>query len=160
MTAPPPTGTFAWQLWKATGAFIHNYAKWDWYVTLTFRFAVTQPRAIELLCRWLESLAAEARSHVLGGCALENHGSGLIHIHTLVCFEDACPVTTDRGDDLWTFGLSHVRVFNPSRGGAWYIAKETIKARERWGQKLGCPRTHRCRRKGGCARAKAHNLDP
>lgn len=97
---------------------------------------------------------------MLGAYALENHGSGLIHIHALVSFEDTCPVTTDQGDDLWSFGLSRVRVFDPSGGGAWYIAKEAKKTRERWGLKLGCPRTHRCRRKGGCARAKAYNLDP
>lgn len=152
----PGRGTRAWALWLRAGAFVHNFTKWSWFVTLTFRFPdVTESRARGLLRRWLDRLAAEAGGHLTVAFAIEGHRSGALHVHALVAFPDgADPVTIDRGDDLWTFGWSRIRVFAENAGGAWYVTKTPV-----WDLTYGCPRDeHRCRRQGGCAFARGRGL--
>jgi hypothetical protein len=155
-TSGPRRGTSAWARWLRAGAFVHNFASWNWFVTLTFRFPdVTESRARGHLRRWLDTLAGEAGDHLKVAFAIEGHVSGAIHVHALVAFpESASFVPTDRGDDLWTAGMARVRVFAPHAGGAWYVTKMGA-----WDLTYGCPRDeHRCRRQRGCAFARINRL--
>ncbi len=157
----PRRRTAAWDRWIRTGAFVHNHPRehgqaWSWFITLTFRFDdVTHGRARGLLRRWLDALAGEAREHLRVAFAIEGHQSGAPHVHALVAFpKDAALVTTDRGDDLWTYGFARVRIFNEYAGGAWYVTKTP-----NWDITYGCPRNEKkCRRQGGCAFARANKL--
>ncbi len=152
----PRRGTPAWARWLRAGAFVHNFALWNWFITLNFRFPdVTESRARGHLRRWLDALAAEAGDHLKVAFAIEGHASGVPHFHALVAFpDDAAFVSTDRGHGLWTVGMARVRVFAPHAGGAWYVVKTGA-----WDLTYGCPRDqHRCRRHGGCAFARANRL--
>jgi hypothetical protein len=152
----PRRGTPEWGRWLRAGAFVHNFAAWSWFVTLTFQFRdVGEPRARGLLRRWLDALAADAGAHLKVAFAVEGHRDGSPHIHALVAFpDDAVPVTTSRGDGLWYAGNARVRIFAPHAGGAWYVTKTTV-----WDLTYGCPRdAHRCRRQGGCAFARLNKL--
>lgn len=154
----PRRGTAAWPRWLRAGAFIHNFAPWHWFVTLTFKFQdVSWSTARGRLRSWLDALARDAGGHLTVAFSIEGHQSGAPHVHALVSFpEDGSRPTTARGDELWRrFGAARVRVFSGDAGGAWYVAKKE------GGSDLtyGCPRDeHRCRRHGGCAFARANKL--
>jgi hypothetical protein len=155
-TSGPRRGTSAWVRWLRAGAFVHNFARWNWFATLNFRFPdVTETRARGLLRRWLDALAAQAGDHLKVAFAIEGHQSGALHVHALVAFpDDAVFVTTDRGDELWTIGMTRIRIFAEHAGGAWYVTKTAA-----WDLTYGCPRNeHRCRRHGGCAFARTNRL--
>jgi hypothetical protein len=68
----PRRGTPEWGRWLRAGAFVHNFAPWNRFVTLTSRFRdVSEPRARGLLRRWLDALAAEADAHLKVAFAIE-----------------------------------------------------------------------------------------
>lgn len=147
----PRRGTSAWKRWLRAGAFVHNFANWHWFCTLTFKFDdVTEARARGMVREWLDGLARQVGSHVRAAIAIEGHVSGALHIHLLVGFPDGLPIPTlYLGDDLWTWGFTRLRIFDANGGGAWYLVKTG-----HWGIMYGCPRRHICRRHNRCVHAK------
>ena len=140
MKSGPLPGTPEWDRWRKAGEFIHRRGMWAWFVTLTFRFSVTNPnRAIGLLRGWLDALAKRVSAPVLTAYAVERHVLGPLHVHALVELpgDDRAP-TTSEGDLLWRHGFARIRVFDPTRGGAWYIAK----CADAWDLTYGRPSKH------------------
>lgn len=152
----PNRGSAEWVRWIRAGAFVHNFARWNWFVALNFRFDdVKEGRARGLFRRWLDALASEAGTHLKVAFAIEPHLSGAPHVHALIAVpEDAKFVSIDRGRTLWAFGQSWIRDFDEDAGGAWYVTKTA-----NWDLTYACPRSaHKCRRHGGCAFARANGL--
>jgi hypothetical protein len=155
----PASGTPEWGRRLAAGAFVDGFALWAWFATLTFRSAVTsRDQAKRYVYLWLDALAKRAGDHLRVVYTIEPHIAGTFHVHSLVELPSSGgeQMSIAEGNDLWAAGFACIRRFDPALGGAWYVTKLA----DEWHLTYGCPRTHACRRRGGCVFARANCLYP
>jgi len=146
---------------RTAGAFLHDFAAWNVWVTLTFRFDVQEPVA-QGLVRALFRAVADG-SHMWTTIAWGPQADGKIHFHALwevpraamgdrESLDDACV----RWRKLWprqnhVCGLAEVEPFDASGSAASYMAEHPI-WEPPW---LVCPRPQPCRRRKGCVMQRA-----
>ncbi len=97
--------------------------KWDYFMTLTFRFSVDEIEAARIFeQRYIQRLQQRSQGRVLHfGVAARNHPLARVHIHALICFFRPLPVSA--AVEAWREGNAQVRTYNPLRRAAEYIAK-------------------------------------
>ncbi|MGH9353138.1 MAG: rolling circle replication-associated protein [Terriglobia bacterium] len=114
----------------AFGQFIAGLASWDWFVTITFRNAVSNPHAVVAAIKeWLANVEMMASAR-MGYLLAEEFGGlgGRFHCHLLVA-----GVAALRRDFWWReafrrFGRTEIKPFNPEQGAAYYAAKYAAKS--------------------------------
>ena len=137
----------------AAGTFLREYAEdrwqvpWAWWATHTYRHPAGLRTAQGDFERWVDTIAAQVRGHVLVAVGFEAQGRGALHMHAILAFGPGVqPLAPAIGARLWRKGSSQVEPYDPTKGAAFYLAKEGA-----WGIRVGCPRPACCRRPNrGC----------
>lgn len=103
--------------------------RWEWFVTLTFPYALHPEQARKLWNAWIKSIAACRDRTVSGPCiwalAWERQHRGVVHFHALVSGVTGVPNFV--GIKTWerlTGGSARVLTFDPNRGAVDYTSKE------------------------------------
>lgn len=138
----PPRGTPEWKRWRAAGKFVQQRGQWTWFATLTFRFRVTtKAQTMGRVRGWIDRLAKHVSCPIQCVVAAERFVTGECHAHVLVEFPPVvCVPSTCFGEGLWRAKNGHARVvlFDPTRGGCWYVVKEP----DAWDLIYGRPSRH------------------
>jgi len=113
----------------AYGEFLSKLAKWDWFVTITFREIPPRDLAIARIEEWLADIQASVGGKQIGWVIAEEFGriGGRYHCHMLVT-----GVGKERRTVWWSeafrrFGRSEIREFDPQKAAAFYAAKYAAK---------------------------------
>jgi len=113
----------------AYGEFLSKLAKWNWFVTITFREIPPRDLAIARIEEWLADIQAGVGGKQIGWILAEEFGriGGRYHCHMLVT-----GVGKERRKFWWSeafrrFGRSEIRPFDPQLAAAFYAAKYAAK---------------------------------
>lgn len=114
-------------LQHAWGAWIESLARWEWYLTLTFRESVHPEAAGK---RWEGFVrAVEGSTRQLRWVrALEVQRRGVIHFHALTAGMERLRYNAVRRQ--WTWGYSWIEPYQPGRGAHFYLGKYLAKGGE------------------------------
>jgi len=114
---------------NAYGEYLSKLAKWDWFVTITFRDILPRDLAIARIEEWLADIQALVGGKQIGWILAEEFGriGGRYHCHMLVT-----GVGKQRRQFWWSeafrrFGRSEIRPFNQEKAAAFYTAKYAAK---------------------------------
>lgn len=125
-------GRQALQLREAWADYLRGYndvsdAPWALFVTLTFREPVHAEQAGKRFDRFLDGCTRGGRDRVRWVRATERQARGVIHFHLLLsAVPSAAPFGLVR---LWKRlggGYADIKLYDPARGAAWYIAKAIV----------------------------------
>lgn len=152
----------AFRVRAATGNFISGWAKWSWFITLTFERHVSATHASKALKDWLRSVAKTIGIHFKVAYATEATSDGVLHFHALI----DVPTRSEPGDDGPFFepkaatrqwkalspsgGFTDIKRYRADGGAAYYLADGTD-----WDAGHVCTRERSCRRAGGCTHGTA-----
>ena len=153
---------------RAAGEWIGQRADWNWYATLTFRYALPVALAQRVFLAWLRVLAHRANAHVPTAYCRELQRRNVDHYHALIDYPAVLPdpqsAALGWGDEfrptseslLWLWRAGHdaagpigrIEPVRNARDVGRYLAKY-----EDWALRLACP-SSACRRQGSCVVAK------
>lgn len=124
-------------------------APWTWISTLTFALSVRKERAHDAWRMFVRHLAREGQTHITTAWVIEpdangRHVHGLLSIPSSLGLREADLVRQVRSVERLV-GRTEFKVFDPTRGWAWYVAKS-----EDPDINVGCPMQGKCRRKDRC----------
>jgi hypothetical protein len=104
------------------GRFLRAFA-WQWFVTLTFRHALSAEKVRRYYCNFFNEIRDSG--HSFGWFAVEERGTlGRLHIHALLA--GAKDLKPRDWEGIWfkLAGTALFKRYDPSRGGAYYCAKQ------------------------------------
>lgn len=136
---------------QAVADWIRRLARWEFYVSLSYKDATSEGPAARHLRAFLRAVAQTYGVHVDVAIGEEYQERGAYHHHVLIAprrSESAAAspsLTTRRIELLWRRThpcTGHARIvrYNPKRGAAWYLARH-----QNWDVNVACPRLA-CRR--------------
>jgi hypothetical protein len=114
-------------LQEAWGSWIETLARWEWYLTLTFREIVHPEAAGKCWRRFIREVEDSKRA-IQWVRALEYQRRGVIHFHALTAGMDLLSYNAVRG--LWRWGYSWIEPYEPGRGANYYLGKYLAKGGE------------------------------
>ncbi len=133
------------------GEFVRDHASWTWWVTVTFRVALSHKAAMREFRAWAHLLAKEVvQGHFSVALAVEPHqGHGGYHVHALLAFPgdspaDEATLRSALGRASTFAGITTIERYDPQQRAPWYVAKQECMVT------VACPRTGKCKREGTC----------
>lgn len=118
---------------KEYGEFLREMP-WDFYTTLTFRLPIGCEAAVRRFNTWIRRLEQRAQGPVGWFRSVERGRSDLIHLHSLIEEPESLIISDLR--DAWKWGRSDIQIYDPTREGAFYVAKDITNGRADWGIRL------------------------
>lgn len=108
------------ELTQAWGDFLRRY-RWTHVATLTFKNPTGIEGAWKAFHVWKRELARWSQGKVFWFAAIERTSGSMVHIHALIQVDGLSPGQLKKA---WRKGYSKVQGYDPSRGWAYYAAKE------------------------------------
>lgn len=106
----------------AWGEWLYAYA-WSHFVTICLPPGPSPSDGLAIFTRGVRQLAGYSQRPVSWACSVERgRRSGLTHVHALVGGLEALSVLEVSRPWRWT--IEQCRVYDPTRGAAWYVSKE------------------------------------
>jgi hypothetical protein len=104
------------------GVWIGRDFVWHLFVTLTFAYPKSEAAALLHFGRWLRRVEQRAKKGVGWFVVLERGAAGLLHLHVLLVHTDHMhPGAVAKA---WRCGRVDVTQYDPTRGAAYYLAKD------------------------------------
>jgi hypothetical protein len=139
---------------QAAADWIRQRARWEFYVSLSYRNETPEGPAAHHLRAFLRAVAQSYGVHVDVAIGEEYQERGAYHHHALLAPRRSESLaglpflTTRRIERLWRRThpcTGHARVvhYDPKRGAAWYVARH-----QNWDVFVACTRRPACRRIG------------
>ena len=101
-----------------------NKYKWSHICHLTFKY----PKAIDTVkkqfARWIRGLEQENQKRVNWFYSIEQHLTGLPHLHALL--GNTHTLKIDRLKTKWIWGNRRIQLYDQTKGGLFYVTKDIL----------------------------------
>ena len=94
---------------------------WDHFVTLTFRYPVSDEAATREVRRWIRRLEQRAQGRIGRFLVFETDAGGDIHVHAHL--EGTSKLAEGHVRSTWRSGISEACPYDPNRGASHYVSK-------------------------------------
>ena len=118
---------------KTTGADYGDYLSkipWNFYTTLTFRLPVGWETAVRRFNIWIRRLQQRAQGELGWFRSVERGRHDLVHLHSLIEEPESLLISDLQG--AWKWGRTDIQIYDPTRGGAYYVAKDIASGKADW----------------------------
>jgi DNA invertase Pin-like site-specific DNA recombinase len=112
---------------KEFAEYLRQLAAWAWFVTLSFRHAVSAERSVALIEQWLRQIELAASGGVIWALAVSRGATGgRVHAHLLVAGVEGLDRGHWRADATTRFGDCLLEAYDHGRGGTEYFTKNAF----------------------------------